>query len=762
MTTFNYTPDAEQKVHAPGAISLLCKPFQSHENGLPEWAKNAADAYGREGLGPDCRVVVLLFCDLKSQGAPSIACLDFVGTTAEKIETYFRHWADPDAAAQDTGFCVQGGHGNGGKCYMTQMFTEYSILHTVRDGKGCRYGVAGGTIKFGYVPNRERGRDYAVPDLAKELDAALHGLGATVADLPARARRAFESASGFTLVRGVGPKNYEGKIKVVDLISQVRDHPQMLTTLEFCDVYVLHNGKPLKEACPLRPSVVEPLPGAETPRVIDIPKTLVDPLTKSKVSTTSGDTLPAGRLYLMTSKTSMRWSKKSRHTINYKAGGGFIGYRSMLEFPVQSAFRDRIYGECELESLEAFKQNHRGPLAESPLTRAVEDFITHQIEEYAEFFESQEKQKYTKRERNALSQMNAALDRWKNQFIRNFVEGAFGFGGGDGGIPLPVGKPARMELIVSHPRLGIGVAIRPVLRFFDKNGRQIRPVAYGWVSEDNNVAMADEDLMLINSFAPGQTFIYAETLDGTLKSNHVPIEVVRLRSIRIEPLTLEIAAGSRSPLEAVCTLASGEKASDVALIWTENNSAIVRVSANGVVFGASPGEAEVFAGDDKVMCEQGAKIRVVEGAGLAGREGKGTGKSSGRQRGRGYPLILVSGVDPDPDTGDFRHFTSDHPPVWQEPVDADRNIWWINSAAPLARMYLDKDLGYGYESREWRMYHLERYVDIITQIAMTYDPRISGPMTVNQWILSSGEKIAEIQSAVAAELADFIRDGRLP
>ena len=49
MAQFVYTPDKDQKVHAAGAIALICSPFQSHENGLPEWAKNSADAYGRDG-----------------------------------------------------------------------------------------------------------------------------------------------------------------------------------------------------------------------------------------------------------------------------------------------------------------------------------------------------------------------------------------------------------------------------------------------------------------------------------------------------------------------------------------------------------------------------------------------------------------------------------------------------------------------------------------------------------------------------------------
>jgi len=764
MEDFRYTPDKEQRVHARGAISLICRAFQSHESGLPEWVKNAADAYVREEAKPERRIVVLLLCDKKSLGKPSMACLDFVGTTADKIERYFRHWADPNAAIQETQLKVQGGHGNGGKCYMTQMFTDHALFHTVRDGEGCCYGVKGGSVNFGYVPNAEEGRRYSVPDAEMELDRLLRELGTTFDGLPPGAQRAFELGSGFTLVRGVGPRHYEQRIRVNDLIGQLRDHPQMLTTLDYCEVFVLYDGRRVRGCTPLQPSPVTPISGAEEPRIVEIPEALEDPVDGTELSTIDNGTLPSGRLTLLTSDKSMRWKKKSRHTINYYARDGFIGYKGIREFGVQSAYQDQIYGTCELEALDPFKQNHRGPLAETPLTRAVERFIERQIEEYAQEFERRDRKAYSKKERNALSRMNEALDRWKNRFIKDFVEGAFGQGGGGGstrhGGSLPGGKPSTIEIAITHPRLGLGVAIRPRIRFFDSRSRQIRPVPYRWVSEDPNVAMVLEELMVINSFAPGQTTIYAETEDGAIQSNRVPLQTVRIRSIRIEPEEVELVAGSRTQLRAVCHMSSGEEVDDIALVWTEGNASIARVSSSGMLFGASPGKTEIAAGDDRVSADRPAIITVVEGDGDDEGPKKGSGKGSGSNRGRGYPLILVSGVDRDPDTDQPVTLSPDYPPTYQRPIDADRNIWWINSSAPLAKMYLDQTLDYGFETREWRMYHLERYIDIITQIAMTYDPQNAGvAITVNEYFLRSADKVSEIQRAIAEELSGFIKDG---
>jgi hypothetical protein len=171
MSLFRYTPDEEPSVHREGAIRLLMATTQSHENGLPEWPKNSSDAYIREDAEPERRVIVIIFDTRAPNGPASIACLDFVGMSSRHIEQYFRVWADPNAARADVrDRDVQGGHGNGGKAYMVQMFEDYSVLHTARGNRRCVYGVAGGRVHFGYVPDPMAGRDFPVHNLREELD----------------------------------------------------------------------------------------------------------------------------------------------------------------------------------------------------------------------------------------------------------------------------------------------------------------------------------------------------------------------------------------------------------------------------------------------------------------------------------------------------------------------------------------------------------------------------------------------------------------
>ena len=97
----------------------------------------------------------------------------------------------------------------------------------------------------------------------------------------------------------------------------------------------------------------------------------------------------------------------------------------------------------------------------------------------------------------------------------------------------------------------------------------------------------------------------------------------------------------------------------------------------------------------------------------------------------------------------------------QRVEDVERNVWWINSAAPLAQLYLDSTTGYGYHSREWRIYHLERYVEIIVQIVLSQEMDAQ-TLNVDDWIVKWGTQVVEIQSVAAQDLNSFIATGELP
>jgi len=147
--------------------------------------------------------------------------------------------------------------------------------------------------------------------------------------------------------------------------------------------------------------------------------------------------------------------------------------------------------------------------------------------------------------------------------------------------------------------------------------------------------------------------------------------------------------------------------------------------------------------------ETHARIIVIPG------EGRGTGGKTGR----GFPKILLSEIDRVPGEDLSPVFRSDIPPVYQRPQDVDNNIWWINMASPFARLYYDESKGYGVRSPAWRMYHVERLVDIMVQIALTHGPDSDEQLSGNAWIWKASENEAEIREKAIESLTDFIHTG---
>jgi hypothetical protein len=751
-----YTPDDDVKLHSDNAINLICKPFQSHEAGLPEWPKNAADEYARTGAPEDERVIVLLLQNGRAGERPTaIGCLDFSGMTSTVIDETFRHWADPEASSGgDPDAEIQGGHGNGGKCYMVQMFEDRAYLRTVKNRLGSTYGTVSGSIHLGYFPSRDAGRDVHVDDVETDLAKTLSAIGLDIKNLPDAALSALKKRQGYTLMVGLGAKGYpSNKLPAQQIVDNLIEHQQMRRTLELCSVYAITGARMLNDGKPLALPEIPPIPG-EDPRVIAIPEKLIDPVTETEVSTTDDGAEPAGMLTLRTSETRMwRGAKKERHVIAYRAKSGYIGYRAVNSFDLYSSYRERIYGECVLRSLEPAKMNDRAALAVSPLVRALEAWIAQEIEKYSKEFEARDRRKHDQEEKDVLAEINAALDSWKNQLLDR-VLGETGGGDDDGTSTrrgtrtrLPTGVPARIELSLPHYRAGVGIAMQPQIHAFSAAGEAIRPPAVTWISVDATVADVDESIRVLTTFKPGTTVLHCETFDKAVTSNTVSLEVVEIETISLEPDEIDLPAGSRRRISATCTLSSGEEATNIALDWLENDPNIAAVSSAGFVFGFSEGSTDVTATDENVTADDSVTVTVGPG------DADGTSTSA-------YPRVLISEINADPDTGDEVTLSSDDPPVHQRVVDVERNIWWINSASPLARLYLSDE--FGPESREWRIYHLERYIEVIAQIAMTQGPDADDVMDVSEWTARWGERAATIQEAAAIGLASFIHDGDLP
>jgi len=746
-----FDQDDKVAVHEEGAIKLICKAFTSHEAGLPEWIKNSSDMYARRNAAPEDSIILTLLKDGSAGGGLAmVGCLDFGGMSTQDIENRFRQWADPNASAG--GEKVEGGHGNGGKCYMAQLFSSHALIHTVQADRGNRYGFKAGSFVPGYFPSKAEGRGFVVADPKAELNAALKPFGISFGDLPSAAQTAFTKAGNFTLVAGVGAKHLnKGKIPAAKWVEALEGHQQMIRSIDRNKIYVLHNGKVLTNADPLDLPAIPPIAGAAAPRVVPIPSKLVDPKTDEEIETGANEEV--SQLILRTSEVSMRWSLKARHTINgWTEDESSTGYWEVPSL-TKVAYSEKIYGDVYLDALSEYKQNDRRNHSDAPLTRALQQWIADRIDEYASEFVKLDKLQSTEEEKNDLSRLNEQLNNWKNNFLQEQfgglgVTGSGGSGGGDR-QPLPKGEVANVRVSASHAYAGRGVSFRPTVEFFDKAGKRVRPVPHVWSSSDWAVATVDDELNTVTTHQAGTVEITVTCKDSGVHSNILAVEVLDISSIELSPLQLDVHAGSRRPVSAICNVSDGRTIEGVYLVWSEDDASVAEVGASGMVFGLVPGNTAITAGDSEIEAAEPATITVLDA-----KENEGS-------TGGGFPQILLSEIDVDPLGEAPPLFSAAEPPVHQRPQDFDHNIWWINMASPLARRYIDVASGGGAHSREWRVYLLERYIEIMVKIILTYSFMHGDDITFETMLRRWDEESVAMQERAFESLQPYLEGGEI-
>lgn len=235
----------------------------SHEKGLAEWLKNSVDAYRRVKESDKDQYITFRFTDGNKDTPPIIECMDFVGMEIVDIEKAFKWWGDPNAASRGK-FKVYGGHGNGGKFYMRQMFQQ-SYFITFKSGK---------LNIFGFNENRKYGFAEGFRDKKVSTDEALKIAGIEKSVIPNAILHKLEhNETGFTVVKGVRPKKIVGNsLPVTRICEKLKYHPQARSPLKYCNVSVIQNGKILTNT--LRMEEIEPMEGFEEPSIFSIPEYL--------------------------------------------------------------------------------------------------------------------------------------------------------------------------------------------------------------------------------------------------------------------------------------------------------------------------------------------------------------------------------------------------------------------------------------------------------------------------------------------------------
>ena len=418
---------------SPDFLDTIGRSFKfRHGKGIAEWLKNSLDAYlraaarGHESRTGGWPVILWLMNGGKGRTGPNLAVIDFSGASFEEVDKFFLHWGDTTASTHGgdvrTGG-LTGGHGNGGKFYMREMWKNGARFLTWRNDRLSSLVVErekDGTT--GYWENKnERQSDWrrafriafpaedgllspsvildhletAEPELVMELGDRRRGLSVVVG------RTAKQVLSSNDLVAGK-------KWSVQRLIDAICDASQARRPIRELRIAIFVDGElKLKEL-----SVVAPPDDPEWPKkTFDLPGRIIDV-----------DRASIGRLILQKTSEQLVGRLRDRNgVLVVDRRGNPIGWYPMSELAVPAVPAGRfIHGELMLDfiGLEDIVQNDRERLIGSERTSRILQEISELISNQLSEIEKAE------RDREKSSQLDSAaiLNDSLNKHARRFLE----------------------------------------------------------------------------------------------------------------------------------------------------------------------------------------------------------------------------------------------------------------------------------------------------------------------------------------------------
>lgn len=616
-----------------------------HVKGMAEWLKNAVDAYRRTNTRQDDQHIIFRFTD-QNVSQPTLECIDFVGMTMDDIENALKRWGDPNAAKRGRKVKTYGGHGNGGKFYMRQMFKESRFI-TYKSGL---------LNIFGFSDNKKYG--FAKGFQGKKVSAKEAMNIAEIKDLPIPKEikaRIIAGETGFTVVRGLSPEGVKNKYRIAKEIERFKNHPQSRRILLRTSVAIIYNGDSLYAL--LKPDELDPLDKFTEPRVLYIPKELNYQSGADKVVIQmANQKYPPGKLILRTSSEALMKGGKlgELNRIDILGEIGVIGSYQLSEMGVtgfpSAAF---IYGEFgpandgDMSILEDpdndCVSNDRSKLVPSQITNCLIEWIAKEIDRLAAEIAAMEREKQKANQKEITSKFNDILNEWKNKHMRKIMSDLFGGTGGNGGT----GNGGHRGTQVTVPSEG-----------FD--------------------------------------FKY-------------PSAEIELNAP--EKITLKVSVPQALPIGAAIYFSS-----DSYKVVLESDKAIIK---SDYLKSTPDGQEVAFIDVNILGSEIGAKAIIRATAGKLSASIQVTViKEKEGKAGSSFPQVLLSGHSLDPlglAPDGLLILGERDPVVYQRPQDVKANIFWINTASPMASKIYDR---FTFDSIQWRNFLFERYVDIFVKEAV--------------------------------------------
>ena len=446
---------------SPDVLDQIGKDFRfNHAKGLVEWLKNSLDAYlvrraeEREEASGGWPVYMLLADGARNRG-PNLAVLDFAGASHADVQDFLLKWFSTSAAtrgARATEVGLTGGHGNGGKFYMREMwradarFCTYLnqrvsslVVDRATDGT-CGYwehedapmawrdALAIGLRDSGIAPEQ-------LIDLVTATDPSI------ISDLESGAR-------GFTILVGrsavqVKSSNdvVSGRLwKVPDLIDGVRAVPAALRPLRELSIRVCHNGRLGMERLSLLQVDEDP---NWAPEVSILPPVLPDPDDESAtIRLTASDDPDAGTLTVRKANTPLAGRLRIRNQITVlDAASNPVGAFAVPDLRVGGADYARfLFGELQVrfKEIEDYVENDRESFRNAPQIDALRSWLRERLSSYVQRIDDELKKDKKQQQLELAAALNNILNDYASRFLDQletemFVDWLDEEGGGEGG-----------------------------------------------------------------------------------------------------------------------------------------------------------------------------------------------------------------------------------------------------------------------------------------------------------------------------------------
>jgi hypothetical protein len=412
----------EKAVIDEAVLDLIGKEFKfDHAKGIAEWFKNSTDAYNLDEIVENEQIIILILDLSHKDIIKSIGVIDFVGMTKNKIDAGFKRWFDPNAAKTDLNLDRKqiktfGGHGNGGKFYMREMFRTSEMI-TYRNSK---------LNIFGFNERKQYGFDPNYINKPVELDealeiASLNNMSNVITSIEQNRKK----IRAFSVVRGYAPKRAFGTNNLSKLIDKLIIHPQARRLIQRRPIYIClgNNGKLQRLQVPL----LSPKKGFDKAFTFTCPVELE--IDSNQVRMVNHKYKEQIVMNIFTSSEPLKGIKyRGLNSIDFLGEYGVIANYDISElghFRTYS-FSEFLYGEVLSPIMEDTEydcvMNDRQKFIDTPKSRVLLNWTRDCIENVCNMMESTEKKEKGKIDLLHTSEFNKLLDKWKNKFMHRLLK----------------------------------------------------------------------------------------------------------------------------------------------------------------------------------------------------------------------------------------------------------------------------------------------------------------------------------------------------